>query len=201
MNTLGDRIRILRKQLDLDQKQLAALCGWNNNGQVRISSYERNRTRPSLSDLETLAAALRTTRAQLIGDDPEAEADDGARIPPLQPNGATVYISRDELAEMGLVETALRGHICDDGGMGATLPQGNRFLIDTSQTSVESNGVYAFRHDDRIVCRRLVRTLTQGWMIRCDSTEKLMFPDELISAAALENLDILGRVVWQSGRL
>ncbi|MCO7609382.1 XRE family transcriptional regulator [Pseudomonas chlororaphis] len=64
MNTLGNRIKQLRKALGMSQQALAHACGWDS--QSRIGNYEKGTRQPSLQDLETLASALNVSLPDLV---------------------------------------------------------------------------------------------------------------------------------------
>lgn len=64
METLGSRIKRLRKQKGFSQKQLAEECGWSS--QSRIGNYESDLREPNLTDLTLLAPALGVSVAELI---------------------------------------------------------------------------------------------------------------------------------------
>jgi phage repressor protein C with HTH and peptisase S24 domain len=64
MDTLGSRIKRLRKQKRISQKALAEVCGWSS--QSRIGNYESDLREPNLMDLALLAPALGVTVAELI---------------------------------------------------------------------------------------------------------------------------------------
>ncbi|MHC8334733.1 XRE family transcriptional regulator [Pseudomonas sp. LB3P25] len=64
METLGSRIKRLRKQKRFSQKQLAEECGWSS--QSRIGNYESDLREPNLADLTLLAPALGVSVAELI---------------------------------------------------------------------------------------------------------------------------------------
>lgn len=64
METLGSRIKRLRKQKGFSQKQLAEECGWSS--QSRIGNYESNLREPNLADLTLLAPTLGVSVAELI---------------------------------------------------------------------------------------------------------------------------------------
>jgi transcriptional regulator with XRE-family HTH domain len=64
METLGSRIKRLRKQKGFSQKQLAEECGWSS--QSRIGNYESDLREPNLADLTLLSPALGVSVAELI---------------------------------------------------------------------------------------------------------------------------------------
>lgn len=68
MNT-GDRIRKLRKQINMTQKQLADKV--HVSSQV-ISNWERSYTTPDSDDIKALALALDCSVNQLLGNDDKA---------------------------------------------------------------------------------------------------------------------------------
>lgn len=70
MLSLGDRIAVRRKQLQLSQEQLAQMIGTN---QKQISRYENDQNDPTADVVAALANALDTTTDWLLGltDNPE----------------------------------------------------------------------------------------------------------------------------------
>ncbi|MBP5054947.1 XRE family transcriptional regulator [Pseudomonas chlororaphis] len=62
--TLGSRIKRLRKLKGISQQALAEVCGWSS--QSRIGNYERDLREPSLTDLILLAPALGVSVAELV---------------------------------------------------------------------------------------------------------------------------------------
>lgn len=66
----GERLKMIRRDLELSQRQLAKLSGVP---QTSISTWELNKSVPSLDALYSLADALQCTVDYLIG----REAEDG----------------------------------------------------------------------------------------------------------------------------
>jgi phage repressor protein C with HTH and peptisase S24 domain len=64
MNTLGSRIKTLRKAKGLSQKDLALICGWES--QSRIGNYEKGTRQPNLQDLGKIAASLGVPLGELV---------------------------------------------------------------------------------------------------------------------------------------
>jgi phage repressor protein C with HTH and peptisase S24 domain len=64
IETLGSRIKRLRKQKRISQKALAEACGWSS--QSRVGNYESNLRQPNLTDLRLLAPALGVSLADLL---------------------------------------------------------------------------------------------------------------------------------------
>ncbi|MDY3122867.1 MAG: XRE family transcriptional regulator [[Actinobacillus] rossii] len=70
MKTLGERIKALRNQMGVNQKEFAEMCGRLDSrahawGQSRIGNYETNAREPSLEDIEIMAKALGIAAAEL----------------------------------------------------------------------------------------------------------------------------------------
>lgn len=68
MQTLGDRIRVLREGRSLTQEELAAMI--DKASPAVVSHYENGRRDPSLSALRKLCAALRCDATLLLGTEP-----------------------------------------------------------------------------------------------------------------------------------
>lgn len=58
-NTLGERLKQLRKEFNLSQQDIANRLGLKSK--VSISDYETGKTTPSLEDLQALARMFKTT--------------------------------------------------------------------------------------------------------------------------------------------
>ena len=64
MESLGDRIANLRKELDINQKELATKVGINEDS---LSRYENNLREPKSEIIVRLAKALETSTDYLLG--------------------------------------------------------------------------------------------------------------------------------------
>ena len=71
MTTVGERIKIYRKEKGFTQKELAEKA---NLSRSHIASIEGNQYTPSLTTLTEIAAALNIDSALLISDNPESIA-------------------------------------------------------------------------------------------------------------------------------
>lgn len=63
--SLGDRIKLRRKELGISQESLGKMLGYTSKGSM--SQIESNKFEPSVSKLLTLAKALQTTPSYLVG--------------------------------------------------------------------------------------------------------------------------------------
>lgn len=79
---IAGRLKRLREEKKLSQKNLAVLCGWAS--QSRIGNYEAGTRSISVEDAETLARVLGTSAEHLLfGNDPGNGTLDGQGVPVL----------------------------------------------------------------------------------------------------------------------
>lgn len=228
METLGERIARLRKAAGHSQSALAALCGWEN-GQARIGNYERNTREPNISDLRQIASALSVSLMTLIeGEELNRIAEsttpygyapttlDYALIPQHSAQGSAgngqmndhvevvgglvfkrAWLKRMNLREHNLQVIYVQGH-----SMEPTVCDSDVVLIDHSQTTPQDGRIYLLRkHDSELIIKRLIQTMTGGWIIRSDNDDKRTFPDQPISDSEIDQVQIIARVVWHGGAL
>lgn len=69
---LNERIKLLRKERNLTQKELAKLAGLS---EITIRKYERAERNPKLEQIEKIAKALGVTNTNLMGDREVASGD------------------------------------------------------------------------------------------------------------------------------
>lgn len=74
---------------------------------------------------------------------------------------------------------------------------GSVLLVDLSQTHVVDGRIYALRYGDELRVKRLFKRLDGTLIIRSDFAE--CYPEEVVSGSDLEQLQIIGRVVWVGG--
>ena len=113
-----------------------------------------------------------------------------------------IAFRRDWLRQQGLKEPALRIIRNHGISMWPTLGDDDILLLDESQSEPRSGGIYAIlRPDGELIIKRLVHTLTNGWLIRSDNGDKMAYPDEVAQDTEIGHLRIVGRVVWHGGSL
>lgn len=228
METLGQRIARIRRTRNLSQTELANQCGWEN-GQARIGNYERDKREPSLSDLRNLASALKVDLMDLVAGGEEdgtkasenavtysPSAQDYALIPQYSAQGAAgnghlndhievtggLVFKRAWLARMSLRERHLHVIYVDGHSMEPTISDSDVVLVDESQTAPRDGRIYVIRKPDgEIIIKRLIQTVTGGWLIRSDNDDKRNYPDQPVSESEVEQIHIVGRVVWHGGAL
>lgn len=219
METLGQRLARIRKDSKLTQTALAAACGWEN-GQARIGNYERDTREPSLTDLRTLADALGCSLMDLIEGDGGStfspSTKDYALIPQYAVHGAAgnghlnehveikggLAFKRDWLARIGLKERNLHVIYAKGMSMEPIICDGDVVLVDQSQTTPRDRRIYAIRKPDgELIIKRLIQSMTGGWIIRSDNEDKRLYPDQTATDSEIGHLQIVGRIVWHGGAL
>lgn len=142
-------------------------------------------------------------------------AQDFTIIPPYSPrasgNGQLndnagapcgLVFKREWLNQMNLEERNLKVIYNQGGSMVPTLADGDMLLLDESQTEPSNRRIFAIsRPDGELTIKRLVLTMTNGWIIRSDNEDKRQYPDEIASEQEIRHLHIAGRIVWHGGAL
>ncbi|MEE1922884.1 S24 family peptidase [Pseudomonas sp. 148P] len=228
MESLGQRIARLRRQNHLSQGALAEKCGWEK-GQARIGNYERDLREPNITDLRLLADALGISLMELIeggeryqapalseGDQQAPSKDDYALIPQYSALGAAgngrfndhveikggLVFKRAWLNRMALKEQNLHVIYAQGHSMEPTISDGDVVLLDQSQIEPRDGRIYLIRrHGGELIIKRLIQGITGGWIIRSDNDDKRTFPDQPISETDIDQLQIIGRIVWHGGAL
>lgn len=122
-----------------------------------------------------------------------ASAGPGAMIGKEQPIGAFRF-STHWMRQQGLDPAQLTAIVVTGDSMEPTLRDGDEILVDRTARALR-NGVYVVRVGDALLVKRL--DLGQPARIVLISDNQLYRPFEL----AFEELEVIGRVVWKSGRL
>lgn len=229
METLGQRIARLRKARGYtSQAALGEACGWEK-AQARIGNYEKDKREPNLSDLRLIADALdvplmellegtSTTRATETktpyGHVPDAT--EYALVPQYTAHGAAgngqlndhvevkggLVFKRAWLSRMSLKERHLHVIYVQGQSMEPTVCDGDVVLLDESQTQPRDGRIYAIRKQNgELIIKRLIQSLTGGWIIRSDNEDKRAYPDQPVTDSDIDQLSIVGRVVWHGGAL
>lgn len=223
MKTLGERIRSIREAKGLTQNDLALRCGWDTAGQGRIGNYEKDRREPNLSDLRRIADALNVSLLDLVDDQgsgvseepatyitddfviidqhtAEGSAGNGHMNDHVEVNGGLAF-KRSWLRRKGLTPSSLCVLYVRGDSMETTISDGDVVLIDTNQKEPHDNWIYVLRQERDLLIKRLTRSVTGKWLIRSDNSDKRRFPDFDLTEHDLQNLTIVGRVVWHAGML
>lgn len=87
----------------------------------------------------------------------------------------------------------------EDDSMLSTLKPGSWVMVDTTKTEIESGELYAVKGIDKVEARRIYREPDIGYRVACDNPlSKIKIPDRIIQD--IESI-VIGRLVWQSGKI
>lgn len=109
---------------------------------------------------------------------------------------STVYFERALLEERGLSADTLLGARISGDSMADTLKDGDRVLIDRTQT--KPDGVFLFRMNEELRIKRLQRAAGGALRILSDNPR---YASELVAPDALDCIDIIGRCEIVIGRI
>jgi phage repressor protein C with HTH and peptisase S24 domain len=224
--SVGTRLRLARKRLGWNQEQLQAATGIK---QSAISKIERG-AQKSTTDIAVLANALGVNALWLsTGQGPMLSYSSSGNFEARQkieddrmlyqytdprckqgiyyslsdkPELDALAVSYTTLQELGVDEADAVAYIHHDESMSPTLLPGDKCVVRTDERDpVTHNGrLFAIASGDHLVVRRIVTRATGGYIVSCDSQDKTRFPDEILSASDAQNLRIVGRLCWSSGR-
>lgn len=128
--SVGARLRTLRRELNLSQKELAERCGLSLNA---VSLIERDEISPNVATLQRLATALNVKMSYFFETDQQADV---IRVKDIAPRPAATG-SRVALAgicsslgeqEMQPFVLTLKPHACTNASGGYTVQAGHGFV-------------------------------------------------------------------------
>ena len=100
------------------------------------------------------------------------------------------------LRKKGLDSTQLSAIRVDGDSMEGLLSDGDTVMIDHSRSSLEGEAVYVIRLDDHLYAKRLQRQFDGSIHI---ISENKAYRDMVVPRDQLNDLEIIGRVVWAGG--
>ncbi|MCU9850387.1 hypothetical protein OEZ60_20590 [Defluviimonas sp. WL0024] len=122
----------------------------------------------------------------------------GGRLNREQGRIGTLAFRRDWLASLGIRPSKAKIlRVCGDS-MEPTIRDGAIVLVDEDRKSPDRNFIYAFLEGEELRLKRL--DLVQGKILTI-SSDNPAYPAEVRVGAEINDLTILGRVVWTACRL
>lgn len=86
--------------------------------------------------------------------------------------------------------------------MEPTINDGDVLLIDESKIEPKDGQVFAMQSASKgTIVKRLVKSDFDGWIIRSDNPDKARYGDETLRDGEINEVRIIGRVVWRGGML
>ncbi|QLG90901.1 c repressor [Pseudomonas yamanorum] len=179
-----------------------------------IRSYLSGETYPTLDRLEQIAQAAGVSAMWLaFGEDQQQlviEDDQYSYVPLYDARcsaghgawteGARILtrlaFTTYSLRKQGLEPSKLSAIRVDGDSMEGLLSDGDTVLIDHSRNSLEGEAVYVIRLDDHLYAKRLQRQIGGGVSVISTNTA---YQTMTVTRENLNDLEIVGRVVWAGG--
>ncbi|SDT52213.1 S24 family peptidase [Pseudomonas prosekii] len=90
----------------------------------------------------------------------------------------------------------------DGHSMEPTINDGDVLLIDEAKIEPKDGHVFAMQSASKgTIVKRLVKSDFDGWIIRSDNPDKTRYGDETLRDGEINEVRIIGRVVWRGGML
>lgn len=86
--------------------------------------------------------------------------------------------------------------------MEPTINDGDVLLIDESKIEPKDGQIFALQSESKgTIVKRLVKSDFDGWIIRSDNPDKARYGDETLRDGEINEVRIIGRVVWRGGMI
>lgn len=86
--------------------------------------------------------------------------------------------------------------------MEPSINHGDVLLIDESKIEPKDGQIFAMQSESKgTIVKRLVKSDFDGWIIRSDNPDKARYGDETLRDGEINEVRIIGRVVWRGGML
>ncbi|MBC2659782.1 LexA family transcriptional regulator [Pseudomonas sp. MSSRFD41] len=86
--------------------------------------------------------------------------------------------------------------------MEPTISSGDVLLIDRSKIEPKDGQIFAMYSEAKgTIVKRLIQSDFDGWLIRSDNPDKTKYGDQTLSDEDINEVRIIGRVVWRGGIL
>lgn len=109
----------------------------------------------------------------------------------------TEWLRANHLNQRKLDVIYANGH-----SMEPTINDGDVLLIDESKIEPKDGQIFAMQSTTKgTIVKRLVKSDIDGWIIRSDNSDKARYGDEILRDGEINEVRIIGRVVWRGGML
>ena len=129
--------------------------------------------------------------------DVRASAGGGAVVESENIRG-TIAFRTDWLREEGLDPKRLNVISVMGDSMEPSLADGDIILIDRRESKPRPGGIYVLNYEGNLLVKRLQPLLNGGFKIISDNPR---YEPETVQAEQMEQVRIIGRVVWKGGRM
>lgn len=193
---------------DTGARAFARSCGLSEGA---IRSYLSGETYPTLDRLAQIAEAIKVDPLWLaFGVAPKTEDDNYAYIPlydSLVSSGHGAWnesakvltylaFTRYSLRKQGLEAALLAAFRVDGDSNEPVLSDGDTVMVDLRRKDMRGDAVYVIHLDDHLYAKRLQRQFDGSLHI---ISENKAYQDVVVPKSHLDELEIVGRVVWSAG--
>lgn len=216
--SLGEVIRRLRKERELNQVDLAERIGTDSGN---VSRYETDKQKPSVDMLEKLADALSTSVSEIyrLAEDGAGQvqvasdkyvmvprlnlavaAGNGTEPDNVEIQGALAF-QREWLRKKGLNPDQLEIYDASGDSMSPFIENGDVLLVDVSAKEPRNNEVWVLWQAAPLGVRvkRICYRENGDLIIRSDNPDKTQYPDEIVPGPQGDTVKTVGKVVWRGG--
>ncbi|WP_201491452.1 MULTISPECIES: LexA family transcriptional regulator [Pseudomonas] len=109
----------------------------------------------------------------------------------------SAWLRANNLNQKNLDVIYANGH-----SMEPTINDGDVLLVDESRVEPKDGQIFAMQSESKgTIVKRLVKSDFDGWIIRSDNPDKARYGDETLRDGEINEVRIIGRVVWRGGML
>ncbi len=216
---IGQRIRQRRERLGVERASLGDLLGVTEE---TIRQWESGKTSPLRRRMDELARALNCSRSWLeTGEEGLGETraqytrENGGEfiiIPKYDATGArrrgvggeiegldnAIAFRTDWLLRRGYNTEGLRVSYAQGDSMAPRIQEGDLVLVDCYDRSIRDGKLYMIRLGGTIKAKRLYWSYDRGLIVHSDNPSP-EHTDEKIPPDRINELDLVGRIVWHGG--
>jgi phage repressor protein C with HTH and peptisase S24 domain len=196
----------LRGEAEPSRERLVALAeaakvgiGWLAKGEGPTPSFEPSAQRGGRTPSDTAERGITPSRFVLLPRQPEGVAAGTGSPSPPQPDVGFIAFRHDWVrAAFGIEPDDLVLETAVGESMLPTIQDGDLLLVDTTDRTFSSFGVYVLEiHGERLV-KRVQRKLDGSLVLISDNNA---YQPDQVTGELLNSITVIGRVVWGGGAI
>lgn len=190
---LGIPIGAFSKRIEEDIERMASVAGLSPN---KTPAHNEGRTPPRNFDLQDDPGYTGVLQLTAQGSTGDGEENSHVEI-----RGLMAFKS-EWLRANHLNKKHLDVIYANGNSMEPTINHGDVLLVDESKIEPRDGQIFALQSESKgTIVKRLVKSDFDGWIIRSDNPDKTRYGDETLRDGEINEVRIIGRVVWRGGML
>ena len=190
---LGIPIGKFSKRIEGDIERMASAAGL---GQLRASSSSDDRVYARGFDLQNDSSYTGVLQLTAQGSTGDGEENSHVEIRGVMAFKSS-WLRANHLSQKYLDVIYANGH-----SMEPTINDGDVLLIDESKIEPRDGQIFAMQSESKgTIVKRLVKSDFGGWIIRSDNPDKARYGDQTLRDGEINEIRLIGRVVWRGGML